>query len=384
MNKFLLVLAATLSFSVMAGGDSGVERSASFGVNVSSKSESRTSGIKPVIKEIEAGEVKLKRRQVTKLKRGEAAQLAKMSSPTVYRASAPQTSSRSDAFEFYDAWTSLDFDADGDGYFSDFSVGFDADFLDGSADVFAEVYLSRAGGAWALVHTSEVFSIYSNDSDDAYEVLISLNRNFATAEYDVLIDLYEAGYAGTVATVTPQQDADLYALPLEDYEHELVDDATLITYVASELAFDEDRDGFYTRLTLEYDIDTYDAGRLVYAEIKLTDSDTLQRRTMFTGDFVLGNQTEFIDIDFTVDYPAAWYDVEILLIDAYSEETLAIAAQDFSSLIQLPIESQDYDWVTEEVWVDSHASGGGSLGVLLLIGVAAIGLRRSDELTLKQ
>ena len=77
----------------------------------------------------------------------------------------------------------------------------------------------------------------------------------------------------------------------------------------------------------------------------------------------------------------------VRLIDAYTGQILANAAQDFSSLIQLPIESQDYDDAvdnprTNNGHVDAvgvvtvESGGGGSMFWVLVTGLLLIRLRK--------
>lgn len=333
----------------------------------------------------------IQRRQVEKVVRDKKTLNKK---PQVLRPEQIENSKNSSAFEIYDSWVTLYSDSDGDGYYSEFDVNFDADFSGGYADVYAEIYLSLEGGSWIHINTTDVFSIYSSSDNDSYKVSIGLNFDFPTGEYDLLIDLYEAGYPGVVATAGPANDGDLYALPLEDKRHELNSDNTLITYVASTLNSDGDLDGYFTGLTLEYDIDTYDSGRLVYAEIDLTNSVTFQQHRQTTVNFQLGNQTELVDLDFVSGYNSGLYDIEIRLIDVDTGEILANAAQNFSSLTQLPIESEDFDYsnssgggsqghVDHTHAVDAHGSGGGSLGLfsgLLLVLVTLLSKSKNNRL----
>ncbi|TQV82767.1 choice-of-anchor H family protein [Aliikangiella coralliicola] len=384
MKKLWLTVACALSFSALASGADTKLKKESFLSSV----VTHTKQSPQVTKQVSSGDVKVSRRQQAKKVRNKS-QLEKVKGQKKYRPESPSTAERFHYFDIYDSWVTLNYDKDGDGYFSEFTVNFDANFSGGYADVFADIYLSLEGGSWVHIVTTDAFTIYGSDDDDYYRVTTLLNRDFPTGEYDILIDLYEVGFSGIVATAGPNEDGDLFSLPLEDSEHELNSDATLITYVASELSTDFDADGFYTRLTLEYDIDTLDSGRMVYAEIDLTNSTSLHRRTVSTVDFQLGNQTEFIDLVFEGGYVAGWYDIEIRLIDVYTGQVLANAAQDFSSLTQLPIESDDYDDhydnpnssqgpVSGGSSVVVHESGGGSFGFVLL-GLGLLAVRRRQN-----
>ncbi len=285
------------------------------------------------------------------------------------RPQSPQKSSKTDGFSFYSASAYLNYDLDGDGYYSDFTIEFDADYDVGYADVFAVLYYSKNGGPWVEYFETDAFGIHSNDASDYYQVTSRLVTDFPTSNYDILVDLYEVGITGIVATISSDDTQNLFALPLEDEAHELNSNVSQITYVASTISHDADGDEFYTDLTLEYDISSVYSGDLVYAEVILTNSDELWSQKLSTDSFVLGSQTEFIDLVLNSGYPAGWYDVQINLINSYTGEIIANAAQDFTSLASLRLESVNndnhYDTPTIGGGVnngaDSYESGGGAV-----------------------
>lgn len=129
-------------------------------------------------------------------------------------------------FSFYDAQTRLFEDFDYDGFYQTFSVTFDADINssggDVQADVFAELYLSQNGGPWIHYYSTDVFTLNADSSFDDYEVLTTLANGYQTDHYDVLVDLYELGYADPVATISSDDVDSLYALPLESGDRDTV------------------------------------------------------------------------------------------------------------------------------------------------------------------
>lgn len=129
-------------------------------------------------------------------------------------------------FSFYDAQTRLYEDYDYDGFYQTFSVTFDADINSSGgevqADVFAELYLSQNGGPWIHYYSTDVFTLNADSSFDDYEVLTTLANGYQTDHYDVLIDLYELGYADPVATISSDDLDSLYALPLESGDRDTV------------------------------------------------------------------------------------------------------------------------------------------------------------------
>lgn len=262
-------------------------------------------------------------------------------------------SPRASFFSIYDAWVSLDKDYDGDGYYSEVSINIDADYEGVSANVLMAIYVSLDGENWELFDTSEVFTIYSDEST-IDSLSFDLKYGYPTGHYQFLIELYEEGRLGTVAVV---QSSDLVGLadkPIEDKEYES-GDYTSINYVASEQRFDQDYDEYYTRLILEYDIETTEAGKRVYAQVVISDRATGEQTAVYTENFTLGNQTEVIEIDFDSGYFPSNYDVQINVVDALSDEIIAYAGEDFVSLNKLDIESVDHD----------NYDDSGSLGILI-------------------
>ncbi|MGX5173609.1 choice-of-anchor H family protein [Aliikangiella sp. IMCC44653] len=370
--SFSLILASLASFAIFAEPKQPVTSAAKIKQSVAAKGRSLST---PVIKNASQG-VKITRNSVTKKIRETPQLKAEASKQELQvRAAEPKQSASMHQFSFYDAWTVLEVDYDNDGYFSEFTLNFDADFTGGYADVYAVMYLSKDGGPWIHFNTTDVFTIYSNDSTDSYSVFTRLNSEFSTGNYDLLIDLYEVGVSGIAATAEPYDFNGLNNLPLEDRAHETNSDDTLITYVASELSVDLDQDGFYTELSLEYDIDTLNSGMTVYSEVTLTNVDTMQQVVVSTDDYFLGNQTEVNSLILEAGYAPGWYDIEVRIIDSYTGEVLAIAAQDFNALIQLTLESYEYDNAYDSPQPNNghldavdvvvvHESGGGSLGIL--------------------
>ena len=282
------------------------------------------------------------------------------------RAQNPAKATNAYGFEIFDAYSYLDYDGDGNGYFSEFTVEFDADFDGGYADVYAVIYYSLDGGDWIELFETEVFTIYSNDTADLYSVSFELNEGFPTSEYDLLIDLYEYGYVGIVDTVDSSEDADLYALPLEDSTREVYGYTSNIGFVATELSGDSDRDGFYTDLTIEYDISAGVSGDIVHAEIIMKNPARGWQQKVYSDDFVLGTQTEFLDLTFNSGYPAGYYDIEINLVHSLTGESITSASYEFSSLNGLSIESTNndnyYNSTNSSPDVEIVVSGGGAFG----------------------
>lgn len=124
-------------------------------------------------------------------------------------------------FWIFDAWVEFYSDEDRDGYFNHFSVEFDADTEYNSAEVYARLYLGK-DEVFKEFHTTSSFNIFADSSSDSFVVESELLNGFSPAEYEVLIELYDAYSDELVAVFDGNDDADLYLLSLESEEYESV------------------------------------------------------------------------------------------------------------------------------------------------------------------
>jgi hypothetical protein len=133
----------------------------------------------------------------------------------------PDLMSINQEFWIFDAWVEFHSDEDRDGYFNHFSVELDADTEYSSAEVYARLYLGK-DEVFKEYHTTSNFNIFSDSSDDSFVVESELLNGFSSAEYEVLIELYDAYNDELVAVFDGNDDADLYLLSLESKEYESV------------------------------------------------------------------------------------------------------------------------------------------------------------------
>lgn len=124
-------------------------------------------------------------------------------------------------FWIFDAWVTFYSDEDGDGFFNHFSVEFDADTEFSAAEVYARLYLGK-DEVFKEYHTTSNFSIFSDISTDSFVVESELLNGFASDDYEVLIELYDAYSHELVAVFDGNDDADLYLLSLESSDYESV------------------------------------------------------------------------------------------------------------------------------------------------------------------
>lgn len=133
----------------------------------------------------------------------------------------PSANVTNQQFWIFDAWVELEIDEDSDGYFSQFSLGFDADTEFSSAEIYVRLYLAE-DEVFREFHTTNNFTIYADSSDDSLVIESELLTGFPSAEYEILIELYDAYNDQLVAIYDGNDDADLYLLSLESQDRESV------------------------------------------------------------------------------------------------------------------------------------------------------------------
>jgi len=130
-------------------------------------------------------------------------------------------------FWIYDSWVSLQQDLDYDGYFSTFSVEFDADTIFVDAPVYAVLYLGQ-NGVYDAIHVSSEFFIYGEDSSDSFVIESTLVSGFPSFDYDVLLELYDANTEQLVAFSDGYDNAEFAFVPLESETNEYIVEDTIV------------------------------------------------------------------------------------------------------------------------------------------------------------
>lgn len=288
-------------------------------------------------------------------------------------------------FRIWDAGRDLISDVDGDGYYRRFEIRFDADVVSGDALVYAKLYLRRVGdtGPWEHYYSTDDFWIYGSSDGDDYYVETTLHDGYPTAEYDVLVDLYESGFSGIVATIGPFEDGSLKDLPLEDtgLDMPLPDAGYHIGDVDTTLLTDADHDGYYARFTVSFDPDRDAGASMAYAVLRVradggdwqtehtsavfqVDESGDADRYSFTGEWLSG-------------YHTARYDLQIDLYDAATNLLVASVSSERPELSRVPLEDAGRDDTPNSGGgggggdSDSSESGGGGSMTVLLLGLAA-------------
>lgn len=315
------------------------------------------------------------------------------------RAATISQSVRASDFRISDAGSAFLTDRDGDGFHSEFRIRFDADVVSGDAVVYAQLYLRRIGDVdWLLYHTTDDFRIQGQASDDDYFVRTTLDDGFPTDDYDVLIDLYESGFNGIVATIGPNESAELAFLPLEEAALDIPIQLSgfAIRDVSTTLLIDSDRDGHYSQFRITFDPDADFAGSYVFARVWVRPQGGQWIEEYVSDDFLVdasGAADAFsLTADWISGYPTAYYDVQIDLHDAATGLLAAAAGSERPALSRIPLEDAEHDRAPSPPIVGDVASvssrergGGGALPIawtttFLLIAVSRrIARKRQTE-----
>jgi hypothetical protein len=298
---------------------------------------------------------------------------------------------RASDFWFFDAGSTLLGDRDDDGFHHEFRIRFDADVVTGDALVYARLYLRRAGDSdWLLYAETDDFRISGQNGDDDYFVITTLDDGWPTGDYDVLIDLYESGFSGIVATIGPLDNNALALLPLEETGLDLPIELPGydIGDVTTTLLIDDDDDGHYSKFRIDFDPDADFDGTFVYAEVWVRAQGGEWIKEHVSDDFLVDASGDADTYSLTADwisgYPTAFYDVQIDLRDADTGALVASAGSERLELSRIPLEDQTRDTrvspPTNGGGGDSHSHehGGGALGgwflgaLLLLLALARL------------
>jgi len=299
---------------------------------------------------------------------------------------AAKLSARSSDFWFFDAGSTLLGDRDNDGFHHEFRIRFDADVVVGDALVYARLYLRRAGDSdWLLYSETDDFWISGENGDDDYFVTTTLDDGWPTGDYDVLIDLYESGFDGIVATIGPFDSNALALLPLEETGLDLPIELPgyRLGDVATTLLIDDDDDGHYSKFRIDFDPDADFDGTFVYAEVWVRPQGGEWLKEHVSDDFLVDASGDADTYSLTADwisgYPTAYYDVQIDLRDADTGALVASAGSERPELSRIPLEDQGRDTRPTPPSngggggdSHSHEHGGGALGGWFVMGLLVL------------
>ena len=144
---------------------------------------------------------------------------------------------------------------------------------------------------------------------------------------------------------------------------------------STRLAFDDDGDGFFTRLELDFDADTVFAEAEVYAVIFLSLEGGPWTELTATDNFLnfgaSSNDAYFVDADLVSGFPSGSYDVLIELYDTFDNALVAeLGPEDSLALFDLPMEDQQVDILPGGTLIAVRQGGGGAFGLAGLMALA--------------
>ena len=148
----------------------------------------------------------------------------------------------------------------------------------------------------------------------------------------------------------------------------------------TELYFDDDLDGHYTRLLVDFDVDTSFLIADVYARLYLSRNGNPWIEYAISDDFsVLASDDSdnyVIETDFVEGYPTDYYDVLIEIYDTFDGALVAeYGPAESVDMLDLPIEDELSDRAPVRIAVSS--GGGGSAGFMVLLGLCLLITRKT-------
>lgn len=145
-----------------------------------------------------------------------------------FKKTANKNASANHVIWIYDAWLTTSSDRDNDGYYPSFELTFALDTSYSHADVFAVIYLGDSN-TYKEIHTTSVFRIHSDASNDDFTFKTELLQGFPSGDYDILIELYNADTLELQDSYDHNSDPDLSLVSLESAEYEHSNYAPTIT-----------------------------------------------------------------------------------------------------------------------------------------------------------
>jgi hypothetical protein len=114
----------------------------------------------------------------------------------------------------------LQHDDDGDGYYHTFDIELDIDASFGSADVYAELYVSTDQFSWLPMYTSNHFTINQDSTSDMQHWEFNWIAGYPTSHYYIKAVIVDSDTNQTLLEVTPADNPAFAAIPLEDSSFE--------------------------------------------------------------------------------------------------------------------------------------------------------------------
>lgn len=107
-------------------------------------------------------------------------------------------------------------DADGDGFYREFTISFDVDTeSSNSRDVYVNLYQRSNGNQWQFETSTDVFTVDGFSADDVYEISGDWQSGYPANYYDFRLEVIDANTGEVLDDVSPEFSS-LLQVPLED------------------------------------------------------------------------------------------------------------------------------------------------------------------------
>ncbi|NVJ68351.1 MAG: hypothetical protein HWE16_17830 [Gammaproteobacteria bacterium] len=106
-------------------------------------------------------------------------------------------------------------DNDGDGFYRDFKISFDADVASGQRSVIAKLYQKTGSGSWQYETESDIYTLDGTSTADTIAFEAEWQSGYATSYYDFKIELYDSATNEFLAEAS-HEFGPLVDVPLED------------------------------------------------------------------------------------------------------------------------------------------------------------------------
>ncbi|GAA6184760.1 MULTISPECIES: choice-of-anchor H family protein [Alteromonadaceae] len=220
MTRFTLISTFSLMFSIASFSALSAQSDTTESISVTSTESQYGSVLAQVNKKGVPGSVQKQSMESVSLDKAEAHKMRQAAAPLTRPLDRDLRMVEDDPdFWIYDATVFLDIDRDADGYYSGFTLEFDADTIYTEAEVYARLYLAR-GDVFEEYHTTSLFFINGDSSSDSYVIESDLQTGFPPGDYELLIELYDTYDNRLVAISDGYSDADLSLLTLESQSYE--------------------------------------------------------------------------------------------------------------------------------------------------------------------
>lgn len=167
----------------------------------------------------------------------------------------------------FDVWFDLLTDSDGDGYYAKLNINFDLDTIFSEHEIYVVGQLDNQ-----QLFKTDAFTLHGNSGDDSYQTTVLLTEGYSSNYYDLTLIVYDAETNQMLVQYSSNNNDLFEDLYLEDamLDDPFSKEPTLYS-LSYQLGEDWDGDGYYTQISIAFDVDAANQTRWIYSEIFLID-----------------------------------------------------------------------------------------------------------------